>query len=51
MSDSIGVMSEVSHRFVVDRDKHMLRIAVAPFEQQVDLPPSLAIRDENELTH
>lgn len=38
---TIGTMSEVSHRLVLDREKHMLRVAVAPFEQQVDLPPSL----------
>ena len=41
LSTTIGEMSEVSHRLVVDRQKHMLRIAVAPFEQQVELPPSL----------
>lgn len=41
LSSVIGEISEVSHRLVVDRLKHMLRVAVAPFEQQVDLPPSL----------
>jgi hypothetical protein len=41
LSGTIGKISEVSHRLVVDRQKHMLRVAVAPFEQQVDLPPSL----------
>jgi hypothetical protein len=41
LSATLGELSEVSHRLVVDRRKHMLRIAVAPFEQQVELPPSL----------
>lgn len=41
LSSTLGDVSEVSHRLVVDRKKHMLRIAVAPFEQQVELPPSL----------
>ena len=41
LSRTVGEISEVSHRLVVDRQKHMLRVAVAPFEQQVDLPPSL----------
>lgn len=41
LSNTIGEVSEASHRLVADRQKHMVRIAVAPFEQQVDLPPSL----------
>ncbi len=41
LSAAVGEISEVSHRLVVDRPKHMLRIAVAPFEQHVELPPSL----------
>ena len=36
---ALGTPSEVSYRLVVERPSHMLRIAVAPFEQQVDLPP------------
>jgi hypothetical protein len=41
LSDTIGELSDVSHRLVADRQKHMLRVAVAPFEQQVNLSPSL----------
>jgi hypothetical protein len=41
LSSTIGEASEVSHRLIADRQKHMVRIAVAPFEQQIDLPPSL----------
>jgi hypothetical protein len=41
VTDALGTPSEVSHRLVVERPRHMLRIAVAPFEQQVDLPPSV----------
>jgi len=41
LSSTLGDVSEVSHKLVVDRQRHMLRIAVAPFEQQVELPPSL----------
>jgi len=37
----IGVTSEVSYRTVVQRPEHKLRIAVAPFEQQVNLPPGV----------
>ncbi|MFO7901634.1 MAG: hypothetical protein R6U98_03145 [Pirellulaceae bacterium] len=40
-SGELGEVSEVSHRLVTDRQSHMLRIAVAPFEQQVQLPPSV----------
>lgn len=40
-TESLGNPSEISHRLVVERPSHMLRIAVAPFEQQVDLPPSV----------
>ena len=40
-TDTLGRTSEVSHRLIVERPGHMLRIAVAPFEQQVDLPPSV----------
>ncbi len=40
--ESLGVPSEVSHRLVVDRGRHMLRIAISPFEQHVDLPPSVS---------
>ncbi len=39
--DSLGSPSETSYRLVVERPTHMLRIAVAPFEQQVDLPPNV----------
>lgn len=41
LSAAIGEVSEVSHRLVADRQKHMVRIAVAAFEQQIELPPSL----------
>lgn len=41
LADAIGEVSEVSHRLVSDRQKHMVRIAVAAFEQQIELPPSL----------
>jgi len=34
-------VSDISHRLVVDRNSHMLRIAVTPFEQEVKLPPSV----------
>lgn len=37
----LGDPSDASHRLVVDRGTHMLRIEVAPFEQQVELPPSV----------
>jgi len=40
-TESLGNTSEISYRLVVDRRTHMLRIAIAPFEQQVDLPPSV----------
>jgi hypothetical protein len=38
---SLGELSSISYSAVVSRPKHMLRIAVAPFEQQVNLSPSL----------
>jgi hypothetical protein len=38
---SLGDLSSVSYSAVVSRPKHMLRIAVAPFEQQINLSPSL----------
>jgi len=38
---SLGEISEISHRLTIDQTKHMLRIAVAPFEQEVDVAPSL----------
>ena len=38
---SCGKVTEVSYRLVVDRQQHMLRVAVAPFEQQVEIPPSV----------
>jgi len=41
VKESIGNPSEVSHRLVIERPSHMLRIAVAPFEQHIDLPPSV----------
>jgi len=40
-TERLGNLLEVSHTLVVERPSHMLRIAVAPFEQQVDLPPSV----------
>jgi len=40
-TQSLGNPSEISHRLVIERPSHMLRIAVAPFEQQVDIPPSV----------
>jgi hypothetical protein len=41
IQERLGPVSEVSHRLVVERPAHMLRIAVAPFEQAVELPPSV----------
>jgi len=41
VTETLGEPSEVSHRLIFERPGHMLRIAVAPFEQQVDLPPSV----------
>jgi len=41
LRDRLGPVSEVSHRLVIERPAHMLRIAIAPFEQAVELPPSL----------
>jgi hypothetical protein len=40
-SEPLGEISEISHRLVVNRGSHVLRIAIAPFEQQVDLPLSV----------
>ncbi len=37
----LGDVSEMSFRVVVARDDHMLRAAVSPFEQDVNLPPSV----------
>jgi len=37
----LGDPSEVSYRVVVERQGHMARIALAPFEQAIDLPPSV----------
>lgn len=41
LESDLGDVSEASHRLVVDRERHMLRVAVAPFEQSVDLPDSV----------
>ena len=38
---ALGDVSDTSHRLVIERPKHMLRVAVSPFEQQVTLPSSL----------
>jgi hypothetical protein len=38
---SLGDVSETAHRLVVERQKHMLRVAVVPFEQNIELPPSV----------
>jgi hypothetical protein len=38
---SLGKVSENSHRLVVDRGAHSVRVAIAPFEQQVNLPASV----------
>ncbi len=40
-SDLIQKATEVSHRLVTDRGTHMLRIAIAPFEQNIQLSPSI----------
>ncbi len=37
----LGTTTELSHRLVVDRGTNMVRLAVATFEQQIELPPSL----------
>ncbi len=37
----LGDVSEMSYRIVVERQEHMVRIALAPFEQAIDLPPSI----------
>lgn len=50
LSSAIGELSEVSHRLVADRPKHMVRIAIAPFEQQIDLPPSI-VRATKQKSH
>ncbi len=39
--NALGDPSELSYRVVVERQEHMLRIALAPFEQAIDLPPSI----------
>jgi len=41
LSSSLGEVYDISHRLIVDRPNHLLRIAVTPFEQPVNLPPNL----------
>jgi hypothetical protein len=45
----LGELSYLSHGVVVARSRHMVRVAAAPFEQQVRLAPSLiaAAREES----
>lgn len=50
VTDALGEIFEVSHRLVVERKEHMVRIALGPFEQQVALSPSI-IRAAKEKAH
>ena len=41
LGSTLGGISDTSHRLVTERPNHMLRIAVAPFEQTVNIPDSV----------
>lgn len=41
LQEALGNVTETSYRLVVERPDHMVRIAVAPFEQAMDLPPGV----------
>jgi hypothetical protein len=41
LAETIGAVSDVSHAMIADRQRHMVRLSLAPFEQQVSLAPSV----------
>lgn len=41
VATKLGRGFEVSHSIVIERPKHLLRLSIAPFEQQVELPQSV----------
>jgi len=41
VATGLGKSFEVSHSVVIERPRHLLRVSVAPFEQQVELPQSV----------